>query len=1224
MNNTNYDFTGSLDEVAYFDKQLTPAQIQAEYAAQNTGNYSTVIQSQSPAAYYPLQESSGTIAYDASGNYNNGSFGSGIAVGVAGALNNHSDNAYLFSGGQISASVPASTGLLGQYVLAIDVANTTAPQITGDTLPAAGTTSSALINGFSLTFSENMDAATVNNTANYVLEDSLGNVYQLASPAYSSGLTANYTITNGPLQPGTYTLTVSGLTDGFGNALSTMTDQFTVTALPGYTNQTQGSNNPATPTALTLTEDPAGSGLYLAGGRGALISNSTVDYWTFSGTAGDLVSVATQTLNSPSASELEYQITEPNGSNLTTFYANYNGSTESAPITLPSSGTWTLSVHIYYDYYGEYDFRISEATPPLQLDTEPNNTIATADALTLTTNGSSQVANVAGTLLSASDLNYFNLGTIQAGNSILLSTQLPSTSLLDPVVSVYNAAGVYIAKTNGRAFDGVGQIDITTTGTYYALIGGDNGTGGVGDQYLMNVQVVPTTSLEELPNLEVTNIDLPTGTIESGQQVTFSWTVTNEGQAATDVANWNDRAVLSLSGVYGGSDNIPLAFDGNDGVYAHSGVLAPGASYTQTETATLPDGISGNYYIIVQTDSSEQVNENTIGRGDGITVSSGAPNNGTFTVNLAPYPDLFVQSLATNGPNADGTFSVSWATVNNGNAAVPGNVTEHLVATNLTTGATIENTTFTFSGGLAANGGTAAHTEPVTGSYTVDAPGQIQVTVTTNSDQSIYVDGPDGHAAAVQNSVSTTTFAATRDLQVAGLAVTSSGTPQSGSQVTIGWDDTNTGNLTATGPWDDSVTVIDTTTGTTLINGAIVPYGGGAINPGQESAQSYTFTLPGGSAGVGNIKVLVTVNSNHAVAVYNAAGTAQSNNTSELTFTSTANAFNPDLTVINLAVQSPAAAQSGNQVTIGWNDENIGNAAVNAAFNDSILVQQVGSGGALTYVTSGSVIGNSTLADNDAVSPQTFSFNLPNGAAGTGTFLITVTTDSGQTVGEFDSNGNPAYNNNSASVNLTSTLAAYPDLQVTGLTVNPTTPQAGGNLTINWTDNNIGNGNVNQSFYDYVEVQNLTTGQTLTMTTVEYNVSTLGSLAAGTSQPQQVMIQLPNGSSGAGNIQITVIANYYNNVYVDGPNGHAAAQANGTATDHSRFHAPGIPGSAGAESQRQSLLGSAIRRQPDHQLDRCQHRQRTRHGGVLRPRRRAEHDDRDYRRNNGCLLQSEY
>ena len=128
---------------------------------------------------------------------------------MPGALGNDSNTAYQFSGGTISAIVPESTGLLGQYVLSIDVANTTPPQVTGDTLPVQGTTSSAVINGFTLNFSEDLNAATVNNMANYVLQDSQGNVYHLTSPGYTSGLSATYSISDGPLQPGSYTLSVA-------------------------------------------------------------------------------------------------------------------------------------------------------------------------------------------------------------------------------------------------------------------------------------------------------------------------------------------------------------------------------------------------------------------------------------------------------------------------------------------------------------------------------------------------------------------------------------------------------------------------------------------------------------------------------------------------------------------------------------------------------------------------------------------------------------------------------------------------------------------------------------------------------------------------------------------------------------------------------------------------------------------------------------------------------
>ena len=530
-------------------------------------------------------------------------------------------------------------------------------------------------------------------------------------------------------------------------------------------------------------------------------------------------------------------------------------------------------------------------------------------------------------------------------------------------MSVYNAAGVYQTKTNGRPFDSVGQIDITQAGVYYALVQPGSGTGGLLDQYVLNVQVVPTSTLAQLPNLEVTNITLPTASnLQSGSPITFSWTVTNVGQAATNVTNWNDRVVLSSDSTYGNSDDIPLALGGNNGVFGHSGVLAPGQSYTASQTVTLPNGISGDYYIIIQTDSSNQVNENAIGRGDGTTVSTGGPNSdGTITINLAPYPDLAVQGLTANQNGAG--FTVSWQTVNSGSGAVTNNWTEHLVVQNLTSGATVVNTPFTFTGGLAASGGTAAHTKPVSGSYPIDGPGHFVATVTTNSDQGLFEDNALGHANAVQNDISATSFDVTRDLRVANLALTSPASPQSGNLVTIGWNDTNTGNLATNGTWNDSITVINTTTGATLVNGAAVTYAGAAIQPGGQAARSYSFTLPDGATGVGNLRVVVTVNSNSAETEYNTGGTAQANNTSApLTFASTLANYADLIVKPNTLSVQPASPQSGNQLTVNWNDQNVGDGAVSAAFYDYVLVQRVNPDNSLTYIASGIPNGNATLA----------------------------------------------------------------------------------------------------------------------------------------------------------------------------------------------------------------------------------------------------------------------
>src|SRR5207249_4332497 len=154
-------------------------------------------------------------------------------------------------------------------------------------------------------------------------------------------------------------------------------------------------------------------------------------------------------------------------------------------------------------------------------------------------------------------------------------------------------------------------------------------TGALLDQYILDVDIVPTGSVD-FPNLQVITVNPPTGAIISGQTVNFDFTVKNVGSLATGATAWNDRAVLSTNTIFGDADDIVLT----PSVFRHTGTLNPGDSYKATVSATLTEAISGDYYLIVQTDSGNEVFEFLL-EGDNVT-----PSAGTFHISLAPYPDL--------------------------------------------------------------------------------------------------------------------------------------------------------------------------------------------------------------------------------------------------------------------------------------------------------------------------------------------------------------------------------------------------------------------------------------------------------------------------------------------------------------------------------------------------------------------------------------------------------
>jgi methionine-rich copper-binding protein CopC len=602
-------------------------------------------------------------------------------------------------------------------------------------------------------------------------------IYHLSSDNYTSGLSLNFYVTDGPLQPGSYRLTVtSSMRDRFGNTLAAPYVRFfTVGNLPGYVFEGRTNTTSALATTLALTEDPPG--MKSAAGRGKLFDGNDVDYWSFTGTAGDLFMLGSDVPGNPSATRLHYEVFQPNGSRIIDLIPNYNGGYgQTTPIALPTNGVYNIRVTPYDGYYGEYHLRVTTVTPPLQMETEDNGSIAAANAVTLNTAGNASSASLAGYVRNISDLDYFNLGTVSNGYTIFLSVRQPAGSPLAPIVSVYNSANAYQAEApGGRPDDGVAEVRITQKDTYYAVVRGGPGSGGLDSQYVLDVQVVPTGAIN-FPNLVVSAVNPPTGSgILSGQPITYTYTVQNIGSLATQVGNWVDRAALSTDTILGNGDDIPLGF------FPHTGVLNPGDNYSVTNMFTLPDGISGDYYVIVYADAGNAVNEYLF-EGDNITVSSA-----TFHVNVAPYPDLRVENLAVTGPDVNNVFTITWNTANRGNAAAPAGFMERFLVRNQTSGVLLTNVEQTVAGSIAVNA-TLPHQMTVVATN----GGVYQVQVTTDSENNIFEYDTLGHADAEANNTSTTTFQILSYFNVsvqslppgAGL-LTGGGTYASGSTVTV-------------------------------------------------------------------------------------------------------------------------------------------------------------------------------------------------------------------------------------------------------------------------------------------------------------------------------------------------------------------------------------------------------------------------------------------------------
>lgn len=158
---------------------------------------------------------------------------------------------------------------------------------------------------------------------------------------------------------------------------------------------------------------------------------------------------------------------------------------------------------------------------------------------------------------------------------------------------------------------------------------------------------VQSFTIASLPDLIVQNVQVPTNAF-SGQSITISWEVHNQGAGDTGGRTWFDRVGLSEDN-FDHTGGVDPAVAGKVNLTA----LNSGESYTNTATFDLPQGISGSYFIFIQTDSNRDLLESEEGNNNN---SSGA----YLSVTLTPPPDLQPTSLIA----ANNVFSEQYIPVN--------------------------------------------------------------------------------------------------------------------------------------------------------------------------------------------------------------------------------------------------------------------------------------------------------------------------------------------------------------------------------------------------------------------------------------------------------------------------------------------------------------------------------------------------------------------------------
>ena len=163
------------------------------------------------------------------------------------------------------------------------------------------------------------------------------------------------------------------------------------------------------------------------------------------------------------------------------------------------------------------------------------------------------------------------------------------------------------------------------------------------------------------------------------------------------------------------------------------------ASYDVNQLMRLPEGISGSFYVIVQADYGNAVNEFVL-EGDNVT-----PSGSTFAVTRAPYSDIVVEGLAVTGP-ANDVFTINWNIANRGNLAAAAGFGERIFVRNADNGAILLDSAENIGSSIAVDG-TLARSKSVT----TTAAAHYQILITEDTRNELYEFDATSHAHAEQN-----------------------------------------------------------------------------------------------------------------------------------------------------------------------------------------------------------------------------------------------------------------------------------------------------------------------------------------------------------------------------------------------------------------------------------------------------------------------------------------
>ncbi|MBK8807413.1 MAG: choice-of-anchor D domain-containing protein [Bacteroidales bacterium] len=610
--------------------------------------------------------------------------------------------------------------------------------------------------------------------------------------------------------------------------------------------------------------------------------------------------------------------------------------------------------------------------------------------------------------------------------------------------------------------------------------------------------VVQSFTLRELPDLIVSSITVPKIAF-SGRSTEIQWQVDNVGIDKT-IDNWFDYAYLSLDTIFHSQFDIYL------GGLSNVTYLEKGESYNQIHEFTLPNGISGNYYVIVKTNARANMPELNVN-------NNSLVSDTTLFIDLTPPPDLRVFSISVPDILFSGQeATIQWNVKNYGS----GPTAENVWIDNIYISDTTE-----WAAGYWKQLDVVQHTGIIASdsSYTVTTNIKIPESITGNYFIHIFTDSRSQvyeHASEQNNTKASSAMQVIltppADLVVSEIAV-SKLAAATGDTITVEWVVNNEGGSATKANWYDGIYLLplaETDPAKAVKVGEFLH--SNSLELGNFASCSKNIIIPNSVKGIN--KLFVKTDISNAIDELD----QESNNTSD---NKNIDILYSDFVITNCTKDDTVS--SGDSTLISFYLKNIGN-GVNKIKNVQVIL---GLSNKNYFDKTAQVFAE--LFVSPLISPSdsvlvTVKAKLPDGVYGIKKLLIVADNKNDIYEGDFD-------NNNTLFTDIAINLNRWVDLSTTEIN-NADTIKAGSTSDVSYTIKNIGNRDlIADKFISklyLIEKDRISCG--IACGTELMTITKSVSLAVGDSLIDSLQITIPNITT-AGNYVFYLVLDVQNSIF---------------------------------------------------------------------------------------------